>query len=357
MDILENPQKYRSIDPQEMYRSILKFPEQILEAIEIVRSSDVDDIDSKSIDNILLLGMGGSAIGGDLVRAFSESELKIPFMVNRTYDIPAFVGKNTLLLVSSYSGNTEETLSAMSQAIEKTNNIICISTNGKLEKICQDNGYPLVKLPKGFQPRAALGYSFTAVLLLLSELGFIRDRQNQLKEASKKLIKKFDHLKREVERKRNHAKAIAHVLHNKLPIIYTSSKVWNSVGLRIRGQIEENAKMLAYSNEFPEMNHNEIVGWNKIEFLKDRIVPIFIMDEDIHRKVKFRMNFTKEIFEKMGIESITIEDDSDTLIERIMSIIQIGDFISYYLAILNQVDPMPVRIIEHLKQQLELFND
>ncbi|MCP4705607.1 MAG: bifunctional phosphoglucose/phosphomannose isomerase [candidate division Zixibacteria bacterium] len=349
-DSIDNIKK---LDPDKMYDKIYNFPEQLSEALEIGRNIQIDAKQYSDIKNIVVAGMGGSAIGGDTARTYLAKKLNIPFFVCRHYNLPGFVDDKTLIIISSYSGNTEETLSAFEQALSKNAKIVCISTGGKVGEIAITNNLPMVQLPKGYPPRTALGYSFIPLLFLMAKLGFIAN-------VSEDITKLIDGLKEyrklysvEIKSEDNRAKTIAQKMFGKIPIIYSGPELTDTVGTRWKGQICENAKCLAYNNQFAEFNHNELVGWNVIENYKNNLIVIYLRDSEDHIKIAERMTIVKDIITKYDVEVIEVTSQGETSLLRIFSLIQIGDFISYYLAILNNVDPTPVAVIDYLKNKLE----
>ncbi|MBN2541879.1 bifunctional phosphoglucose/phosphomannose isomerase [bacterium] len=348
---------YSKYDTFGMHAILVRLHEQIAEGFRLGSEVDLSSIKNRAISNIILCGMGGSAIGGDLLRSYTADELECPFIINRNYSIPGFVSSNTLMIASSYSGNTEETLTSYSYGLKTGAQIICISTNGKLSELAVTNNNPMVALPAGLPPRAALGYSFTPLLVMLWRLGLITDKKSELDETIDYIRNQASNLSNDIPFERNEAKQLAFRMKNKLPIFYTPPDHFDVLGVRFRGQVEENAKMLAYSAVFPEMNHNELVGWNHFEAYKNSLLPVFIMDSSTDPRINYRMELTAEIMKEMGVESIIINTKGDSLLTRIFSIIQIADFTSYYLAILNQEDPTPIGVIKRLKKALSKFQE
>jgi len=332
----------------------LDFPLQLNTGTDLADMTDLSSIVKDRIRNVVLLGMGGSAIGGDLNRSYLIDRLKVPFMINRSYDLPEYVDSHSLVLVSSYSGNTEETLSGFVQAIERKAQVISISSSGKVEELSKRYDFPLVTIPSGLPPRASLGLSFSAILKIFSKLNMIDNHDGIIKESMRLLSANLEKYRME-NTTDNPAKQIARKLHKKLPIIYTEDRYWDAVGLRLKGQICENAKTLAYTSALPEMNHNELVGWDMIDEYKDFLVAVFIMDESIHPKVRYRMEFVIDHIRKLGVETVIIKPESKELLAKILEIIQLSDFISYYMAILNNIDPEPIAIINDLKNRLSQF--
>lgn len=350
--MLDNINKINEIDSGGMIEFLREFPAQLLTGRDLAREVPLAAIDTARVENIVVCGMGGSAIGGDLVRSYAIDKFAIPIYINRDYTLPAFVGENSMVIGSSYSGNTEETLTAFTKAGELGAQRLAITTGGKLAEIAKENGLPVVIIPGGLPPRAALGYSFAPMLTLMEELGFLPDQINAIDDTYKLLSAGIEQYDLEIPAKDNAAKTLAFGLFKKLPLIYSDSEHFDAVAVRFRGQINENAKQLAYSAFLPENNHNELVGWKHIDFLKETLIAIWLRDSDMHKRVGFRMNFMNEIQEELGIQTITLETIGETLLARMFSLIQLGDWASYYLAILNEEDPMPVKIIDRLKSEL-----
>ncbi len=307
------------------------FPQQCRNALSLAKGITV----SNEISYICILGMGGSAIGGDLLKAYMN-ESAIPVIVNRNYNLPPFIDENSLVFAVSYSGNTEETLSACKQAIEKKATVLAITTGGKLAELCEK----VIKIPEKYQPRAAIGYLFFPMLGILYNSGIVTVKNQDLNEMLN-LIKGVESIKEEAE-------LLAKKIENKVPIIY-SSELLSAVAYRFKTQINENAKYPAFTQIFSEMNHNEINATHSME--RNKYIIIMIRDDYDHPRIKKRMDICKDIFEqRVDVEEIHTEGKS--FLARIFSTIYLGDLTSYFLAIRNRVDPTPVDIIENLKKEL-----
>jgi len=352
MEKIDSKEEIKKIDPAGMYDKIYKFPEQLEEAAEIGKKLNPDKKYYTGINNIVVAGMGGSAIGGDLVRSYLADKIDIPFYICRNYNLPQYVNKNSLVIVSSYSGNTEETLSAFDQAVDSGAKVACITTGGELAMRADENNFMVAILPKGYPPRAALGFSFTPLLFLLSKLGFTPDVENDVSILIKELKSFRDKYAIETGFDNNRAKNLAAKMYNKIPIIYSGPELTDAVGTRWKGQICENAKCLAFNNQFPEFNHNELVGWNVIKAYSDKLVVVYLKDSADHERVTKRMSIVKQIVNDRKVEVIDVDSLGSTPLVRMFSLIQIGDFTSLYLAILNNIDPTPVKVIDFLKNEL-----
>lgn len=314
------------------YLGVLEnFSKQCREALTLPKGETI----SGEITSILVCGMGGSAIGGDLLKSYLANT-NIPVFVNRNYSIPKFVDNYTLVFTVSYSGNTEETLSCFKQAKEKNANIWAICSGGKLADLADKK----ILIPKNYQPRAAIGYLFFPMLGLLHNSGIANVTNTELNEMLA-LLKNTDEFKEK-------AKDLAKKIRGKLPIIY-SSELLAPVAYRWRTQINENAKLPALHHIFPEMNHNEINAFMNMN-RKDFIV-IMLRDEQDSDRIKKRMDITRDIIENtIDVEEVYTKGSS--LLARMFYSLYLGDFTSYYLAIDNRVDPTPVDVIERLKKEL-----
>jgi glucose/mannose-6-phosphate isomerase len=336
-------------DVTNMRKLLIEFPNQIENAVRIGKKYPAP-YNGSSIKNIVVTGLGGSAIGGDLLRSYLAEELKIPFAVNRHYFLAEYVDKSSLVIVSSYSGNTEETIASHKDATQRKAKVLCISTNGETERLAKKYQQPLIPIPKGFPPRAALGYSFFPILITLAKMKLIGSKEKDIRETVSLLKKKSKEYG--VGREENTAIALAYELYGKLPIIYSAAERFDVVSLRWRGQIAENAKMLAFGHVVPEMNHNELVGWKVLKKQMKQMAVVFLRDREDYPRVKIRMDIMKEILQKYASKVIEVESEGRSLLARMFSLIYLGDWVSFYLAILNREDPTPVKVIDYLKNEL-----
>lgn len=340
----------QSIDPTNQRKDIREFFHQVEEAVAIGNSAKVK-IPRKGIRSIVLTGLGGSAIGGDVLRSYLGDDLQVPIIVNRFYTLPAYVNSSTLVIVSSYSGNTEETISAYKDAIRKKAAILCITTGGVVGSMAGKYGHPRIAIPPGLQPRAALGYSFFPLLMTLIRNGYVKNKAKEIKETIS-LLKDLADKYSSSDATTNPALALAQQVHGKLPIIYSSTERFDTVNVRWRGQICENAKQLAYGNMFPELNHNELVGWRVLKELMKQFELIVLRDHEDHKRVAARMDITQQLLREYAANVTEIHSQGKSLLARMFSLIHFGDWVSYWLAILNHEDPAPVKAIDYLKSRL-----
>lgn len=349
MNILDDLNRLQKIDTEGMLDAVYHLPEQMEEALSI---SEKFDFKVKEIKNVVISGMGGSAIGGDLVRVYLMDKLPVPALVIRSYDIPAFVNQNTLFIASSYSGNTEETLSTYAEAKQKGAQIIAITTGGKLKEMAIEDGYPVLTIPAGYQPRAAIGYSFVTIIMTLYKAGITNDPSDDIKDAAATLRDLREQLKPEVMFEDNTAKQLADDFYGRLPVIYGSAGTTEIVAQRWKGQMSENGKAMAYYNVFSELNHNEVVGFEYPKELLKKFVIVYLQDGEDHPRIKRRMEITREIIEDAVYKVDEVQAVGGTRLARLFSLIYIGDYSSVYLAFLNGTDPSPVEKINYLKNQL-----
>ena len=353
MNVLDSFTKIERFDKSNMLGLIESFPDQCQDAKCIGYDFELPEGFRTSYRNIVCSGLGGSAIGADLVRSYIAGDAKIPVFVNRNYNLPNFVDENTLVIVSSYSGNTEETLSAYRDARSRGSEIVVITSDGKLDKNAKEDGVPRINIPAGFPPRAALGYSFFPLLILFSKLGIIKDQAALIDDAIHNLRKlKNGRIGYKVKHQDNLAKKIANELFGKFIVIYGGQDHTDSVVTRWRGQLAENSKTLASSHIFPEMNHNEIVGWENPKKIIKNFAVVILRDAADHPRTSKRMDVTRHILKKDKIQVIEVLSAGKELLTRMFSLIYIGDFVSFYLAILNSRDPSPVERINYLKKEM-----
>jgi glucose/mannose-6-phosphate isomerase len=350
---LDDPKTLSKLDPEGMTDLIVGLPEQIEEAYDIGMKAEVPG-EYADVGTVVISGLGGSAIGGDLLRSLTLAESRVPVFVNRDYGIPAYVGPDTLFIASSYSGNTEETLSAFELAANAGARILCISSGGELTRRAAESGIPAVRIPGGPAPRAALGYSFVPLLIVLRRLGLVKGAagDEDITETLSVMKGLREALGPGAPESVNHAKQLARKVCGRLPIIYGSEGYRAVVAQRWKGQVNENSKAAAYWNVYPELDHNEIVGWKSNPDLLGSMFVINLRDNSESPKMRRRIEVTSEVIGRLaaGVEHVWAIGKSD--LAKLFSLVYIGDFMSLYLAFLNGEDPMPVESIGYLKSRL-----
>ena len=359
--ILDDLKTIDSIDREGMCRIVEHFPEQCKEAIKIaealtlpkkVKISDKAQIRYEKPANIIVAGMGGSAIGGNLLKDWLRNRLPIPVEVCRGYNLPAYADDKTLVLVVSYSGNTEETLSMYLETVEKRCMTVAVTSGGLLQEFSEKLGVPLVRLPSGYPPRSVVAYLFFPLVYSLEKLKLINPAE-EVEEAVEVVTKLRDEVKPDTPVSRNPSKRLAIGLKDGIPFV-CGFGLYEGVALRIKTQFNENSKIPAKVEYFPELNHNEIAGWTGFRELTRNFSVIIIRDDQEEPEIKTRIDVTRNlIFDEGAKEVLEIQAKGRGRLARMLSAMYIGDFASIYLAILNRIDPTPLAIIDELKKRLE----
>jgi glucose/mannose-6-phosphate isomerase len=340
----------KKLDPEDMLARIHEMPWQCQQAWEMARELDLPQEYSK-VNKVLVIGMGGSAIGGDLVSSLVAPEARISIIVHRGYDLPAFVDDKTLVIASSYSGNTEETLSAFSQALETGAKKLAVTTGGKLKNIADENGIPVLSFNYRSQPRAALAFSFLPILCFLQRLGVVGDKSAEVDEALGVLQKLSVKIDENQPASKNPARQLAEKLHGHLPVIYGAGLL-SEVAHRWKTQFNENSKAWAFYEVFPELNHNAVVGYQFPPQLAEIIVVVLLRSELLSQPIQLRYEVTCQLLERAGVQYEFVDGEGTSPLSQLLSLVLFGDYVSYYLAILYRVDPSPVEVIDYLKEQL-----
>ena len=333
----------------DMKTMIRSFPRQFFEQYDSLKNEELDLNKFKDIKNIVIIGMGGSAISGDLVNSLVKNEMKIPIHVVRDYSIPAWTDKNTLFIFSSYSGNTEETISCFNVALKKSNMILSVTTGGTLQQLSNDSNIKIFSLPMEYQPRAALGFSIITLLVIFNKLNLLKV---EFIENTLDAVTTLDEFYDASCKQDGLAFDIAKDLNDSVIAIYGVYQSTEHVASRFRAQIAENSKILACFNVLPEMNHNEIEAWNENQFGNLKKTIVWISDKDDHPRNLQRIKITSELLNDIGVKNIFISIDGSNYIERCLKTLFLNDWISYYLAEINSVDPVPVNRIMDLKNKM-----
>lgn len=351
MTHIDSLNEIQKLDTDNILRNIQEFPEQCERCWDDWKKFPLPTsfIQAKSV---LLCGMGGSGIGGAIVSSLAKFA-EIPILTSADYDIPGFVNKDTLVVITSYCGNTEETISSYKKAAERTNKIIVISTGGKVASLSTNFRNPYYKIDYGSEPRAALGYLFTSILAVFAKLNIIELKEDDFREAMillKGLQKKID---ANIPLSSNNAKILAERMTDKIPIIYGSG-ILSEVARRWKGELNENAKTASYYEIIPELNHNSLVGLSFPKDLKSKIFVVILQSKFDHPRNRLRQNITAQILQKNRIDyDYVMLEPSPSPLAEILQTIHFGDYVSFYLAILNNVAPSPVETIKFLKDKLD----
>jgi len=347
---LDDPRLFEQYDPEGMLLRLKEMPEQLKRAWQMATDFSLPR-DYSRVNQVVILGMGGSAIGGDLASSLAAPEAKLPILVHRDYSLPAFVDNKTLVIASSYSGNTEETLSSFEQALKTEAKKLVITTGGRLRAMAEASGVPVFGFDYRAQPRAALPYSLLPILCFLQKLGFTRDRSADVAETVEILQKLTQKVNEGVQLAQNPTKQLAEKLYGRLPVIYGAGIV-SEVAHRWKTQLNENSKAWAFHEVFPELNHNAVVGYQFPPELAGRVMVVMLSSPLLPQRVKLRYRVTAELLKRAKVSCQTVEGEGTSPLSQVMSLVLSGDYASYYLAILYKIDPSPVEAIAYLKEQM-----
>jgi glucose/mannose-6-phosphate isomerase len=309
--------------------------------------------DAEQISNVICLGMGGSAIAGDILHDALFDFLKIPLQVVRGYEIPSYCNASSLVIASSYSGSTEETLHATQRAAEKGGHVLIITSGGEMKELAKKNNWPIIEIPEGLPPRQALGYLLFPLVFTLNPLSLAPVTGSHIQNIASiaRLIeKRNDEYSAE---SKSLAKELAIEIHGKLPIIYSGSPYMNAISRRWCNQFHENAKSLAFWNVLPEMNHNEIVGWEMDHPAVSDFIVLFLEDLAAPKQIQTRIRLSKNIIRDRGILVLELYTEGEHVLEKVVSLMSMADWTSYYLALLNEKNPEVILNIDYLKSELK----
>jgi glucose/mannose-6-phosphate isomerase len=326
-----------NIDKSNMREVIAKSADQLKVGLGLAKNIKIEG----TFKNVIICGIGGSALPANILNSILSPS--IPVYIHRDYGLPKMFNKDSLIICISYSGNTEESVSALEEAREEGLKIISIATGGKLEEISKQNNIPFVKIPSGIQPRSATGYLFSALSVVLSNCGITNDISSDISHTAEEL----SNINLELEKE---GKIIAKKLVKKIPIVYSSTN-FKSVARIWKIKFNENSKIPAFYNCLPELNHNEMVGFTNVKKTNNFSVLI-IKDKDDHPRTTKRMELTSAILKKKGVKINFIETKDGSLMFRTFSCLLLGDWVSYYLALNNKIDPTPVVMVEEFKKMM-----
>ena len=317
------------------------FSNHLREAIEIANNTTLSPY-TKEIRNILICGLGGSGIGGTIVSDIISSKVNIPIAATKDYSIPNFVNEHTLVIANSYSGNTEETLYALEKCQARGAEIAVITSGGKLKTIAEEKKYNKIIIPGNQPPRAMFGYAFTELFFMLNHYGIIDD---SFKSDFDKAITLIDTEKADIQKQ---AMNLAKKMYKQTPVIYVA-KGFEGVAVRFRQQLNENSKMLGWHNVVPEMNHNELLGWRTNV---DGLAVVYFRNKCDYDRNQIRMDINKKVISKFTSNITEIWSKGDSLIENSLYHISVGDWTSWYLSEMNNVDAIEIDVIDFLKGEL-----
>jgi glucose/mannose-6-phosphate isomerase len=347
--VLDDAGKMMRIDRHDMLGAISGRPGHIRESIGIVENAALDIF---APGRIIVCGMGWSAVPGDILSAYLFGKSHLAVTVLRHYNFPSIRYRDPIVFVISYSGNTEETLEMAKSALDAKCRVVGITSGGKLAKLCQRRNATLIRVPPGIQPRAAVGYLFSTMAMVLERLGVCKI-SGELCDCADELDDMFPGISPGTPAKNNLSKRIALTLQDSVPVIYGHG-ILSPVAKCWQAQFNENSKILAWSGEFPEMNHNEIVGWAGSGFRKG-YTPVLLREENEDRRMERRIELTKKIAFGRTKPVIEVRANGKSRVTRMFSALWVGEFASVYLACLRGIDPSSVDAIESLKEEMRTY--
>lgn len=341
------------LDTENVLEAVEHFSEQVSKGWEIGRTTSGLP-DAAGIDSVVVLGMGGSGVSGDVVQAVVEPRLAVPFRTIKSYGpLPEWIGRNTLVFAVSYSGSTEETLAAVDEVHARGGRAITVSSGGPLAAVSGEYGFAHIGIPPGLQPRASLGYLTLPIFGALVEVGLVPDLQDDVTEAIKVLGDLEQRCRRENSRQENPAKDLAAKIIGRIPVVYGGHPLGSVAAYRFKCDLNEYGKTPAFWNQLPELDHNEIVGWNKLsELTSEGFVIVLLRDSEEHERVALRFDITRRLIEQNLAEVIEIHTEGVSAMARLLSLVLVTQLASIYVGLAYEVDPGPVAVIQQLKGEL-----
>ena len=349
MHPLDDPALRSRLDPGGMLAAVRGLPQQCRSAWEQAQSLEPGDLGG--IERVVVLGMGGSAIAGDMLRVLMERESAVPVFNVRQYELPPFVDERTLLIACSFSGNTEETLSAFEQGLATPARKLAITSGGRLLATARANGVPAFTFSFKGEPRAALGFSLMPLLAVAAKAGLMQGVARDVEEALALADRYLEEIGEGVPAERNAAKRLAQQLHGRLPVVYGAGFL-TEVAHRWKTQLNESSKVWCFYEELPEANHNAIVGYALPREIAQRAFAVFLRSANLHPRVLLRYEFCQRALREAGVDHEEVAAPGESALAQMLACILFGDYVSYYLALLNEVDPTPTTVIDELKAWL-----
>ena len=351
---LDDSSAIQQLDSEDVLGAVERFAEQCREAWEIGQAASGLP-SGEGVENVVVLGMGGSGVSGDVTQAVVEPRLPLPFRTIKSYGpIPEWVGRNTLAFAVSYSGSTEETTAALTEVNARGARVVTISSGGPLAEMAATHGLAHVGIPSGLQPRASLGYLTMPILAVLTRMGLVPDPQADVDEAIKVLSEIAARCVRDRRVDDNPAKDLARRIFGKIPVIYGGYGIGATAAYRFKCDLNEYGKIPAFWHFLPELDHNEIVGWNRLEKLtRGSFVAIMLRDLGDGDRIDLRFDLTRRLTESHFAEVIELRSEGTSELARILSLILITQLAAIYVGLANGVDPGPVEVIQKLKAELK----
>jgi len=352
MRILDDLEKIKELDRQDMLGIEENFYNQLKESVQIAGAADVSMLKGAKFRGLAILGMGGSGFTGDIIKSLIKNSVEVPVEVVKSYELPSFISKGWLAVAVSYSGNTEETITAVNEALLRGCEVLAVSAGGTIKDIAKRSGKCHVALPGGYQPRGASGYLFFTTLIILGKLGIVKIENSDIEETLELVKQKKAVYARDVDSENNPAKKLAIEMFDRLPVIYGVSGYLSAVAYRWKCEINENAKCPAFWAEFPELNHNETVGWQNLKKITEKMLLIVLKDGSLTERLKVRINTTVKLIKGSFDDVLEIGAQGSSELAKAVSVMYLGDIASVYLALLYNTDPTPVDRILALKAEL-----
>jgi len=346
--VIESVEAIKKADPGDMLTKIKDLPLQIRDAWKVVQGATLPPAYG-DVRNVTVLGMGGSAIGGEFAGALLADDLKVPLAVHRDYGLPGYVGRDSLVIASSFSGNTEETLSGFDEAKKRGAKVIAITTGGRLADEAKTLRLPLITFGYHAQPRAALGYSLTLVLGTLGKLGLARDMGQEIEQALADVARLEERVHEGA--RTNDAKAMAIELVGRIPVVFGAG-VMGVMARRVKDQWNENAKNWAHYDVMSELNHNAVVGFPHPVIAREAQVVLLLRSRRDNPRHRVRFDVTKELLDRAQIPSKELRFEGSSMLSEVLQMTYFTDYVSFYVALLNGADPTPVTSIDYLKDRL-----
>ena len=350
---IDDPASYARFDPSGLHDRIAGLPDQCDQAWREAKALELPGFyaDSRSV---AILGVGGSAIGGDILAGLISQEKTTPLSVIRDYSLPGWIGADTLAIVSSYSGNTEETLFMYRQAKDAGARVVVITSGGELGREAGKDGVPILDVPFVGEPRAALGYTFAAPMAILCRLGLLQDRSVDMEEAGLVLRELRTSLTSNLPTSQNPAKQLAVDLFNRLVVVYGAGLLFG-VARRWKVLLNENSKAWAFAEEIPEVNHNSIQSFVNTGLGPSGIAVVLLQSNLLHPRTSPRYRLTRELLDRHSLANYQVEAIGKSPLAQVLSTTFIGDFVSYYLAVLYGIDPSATPLLDQMKQRLNVM--
>ena len=342
-----------AVDTMGFVEAVRSLPDQLPAALATAREVGLDALDGRSLSRLVVCGMGGSGISGDVLQAVAAPVAPVPVTVVKGYELPAFVGPETLVLAVSYSGGTEETLEATAAALDAGAALVAVCSGGELAKMAAGAGAAVVPCPGGFMPRAALGHLCVPLLVVLERLGLLAGAEQAVRAAASRLDQRRAACRPEVEGPANPARELARRIGRTIPLVYGGGALGAVAAMRWKGDVNENAKAPAFWNTFPELDHNEICGWGQHGDVTRQVMTLVELRHDFeHPQVSRRVEATRAIVEETMAQVLEVRAGGDGRLAQLLDLMYVGDWVSVYLALDAGVDPGPIEAIARLKDEL-----